>query len=114
MNGNLNELVIVDYIALVVLVNRIIAGFFTPIMDAAKLDKKWLMYIAWVLAGLIIFSTDLNLFAAIIPDPMVGQILSAVAVGGGANILYDRGDNQPTNGQLNNSPVGSNPDAKDR
>jgi hypothetical protein len=77
------------YIGLVLLINRIVAGFFTPILEFMKLERSLLMYISWIMAGLVIFATGLNLFAEIILDPIVGQVLTAVAIGGGSNILHD-------------------------
>jgi len=114
MNYAITDIDIEIYIGLVLLVNRIVAGFFTPIFDELRLSKKWLMYVAWILAAYIIFVTKLNLFAAIIPDPVVGRLLSAVAIGGGSSILHDASDNQPTNEYSGSNRVGSNPDASDR
>lgn len=85
------------YLGLVVLVNRIVAGLFTPAIEALKIDKVWLMYMSWVAAAFIIFSTGLNLFAAIIDAPLIGQLLTAVSVGGGANILHDVSHVAPDN-----------------
>ena len=78
------------------LINRIVAGFFTPIFDKFKIGKTSLMYLAWIAAAYITFSTGLNLFESIITVPIVGQVLTAIAVGGGANILYDVTNNEPT------------------
>ena len=80
------------YLGLIVLVNRIVAGFFTPIVEKLKIDRSLLMYMAWGLGAYIIFKTELNLFAAIIPDPLVGKIFTSIVVGGGANIVYDKTD----------------------
>jgi len=74
---------------LVILVNRLVEGFITPIFDKFGWDKFWLLYIAWVLAGIIVFLTGLNLFADLIPNPLIGQIFTAVIAGGGANITHN-------------------------
>ena len=92
MNYFTEAVPITMFLTLVVLVNRIVAGFFTPIVEKLKIDKDLLMYMAWGLGAYIIFMTELNLFAAIIPDPLVGKILTSIAVGGGANILHDATD----------------------
>jgi len=102
------------YLILVVLINRIIAGLFAPILGKLKLDKIWLMYVSWVFAGYIIFTTGLNLFADMIPDLIVGQILTAIAVGGGANILHDATDQEINVRSANGEYITSTPDAQDR
>ena len=89
MEFNFDNSIITLYLSLVVLINRIVKGFFTPLFDKLNIDHLWLMYQAWILASMIIFLTGLNLFVEIIPNPIVGQVLTAVAVGGGANILHD-------------------------
>lgn len=76
-------------VGLVALVNRFVAGFITPLFEKYELDRFWLMYIAWVFAGVVVWLTGLNLFSEIIPDPLIGQIITAVIGGGGANILHD-------------------------
>ena len=71
-------------------VNRFIEGFIKPLFERFNLDKFWLMYIAWIFAGALVFLTDSNLFAAVMPDhPLVGQIITALFAGGGANIISD-------------------------
>ncbi len=74
---------------LVVVVNRLVAGLVTPIFEKFSLDKFWLMYIAWVFGGALVFLSGVNLFDAYLPDPLAGQLLTALVAGGGANLLYD-------------------------
>ena len=77
------------YLALVVLVERVVEAGFTPIIDALKFPKVILMYIAWALAAAVIFSTGLNLFEQVIVYPFVGELFTAIVVGGGSNLLHD-------------------------
>ncbi len=90
----INEGLIVTIGSLVVLVNRFVEGFITPLFDKFNLDKFWLMYIAWILAGAFIFLTGLNVFEELIPNFVVGQILTAIVGGGGANILHNLTDKE--------------------
>jgi len=39
-----------------------------------------------------VWFTGLNLFAPFIPNALIGQILTAVVAGGGANMLHDLTD----------------------
>jgi hypothetical protein len=80
--------------SLVVLVNRFTEAFVTPIFDKFSLDKFWVMYIAWVIAGILVFLTGINVFAELIPNQIVGQILTALLGGGGANILHNLTDKE--------------------
>ncbi len=76
--------------ALAVVVNRFVEGFIKPLFEKFSLDKFWLMYIAWILAGILVFLTDANVFAQAMPKyPLIGQIMTAIFAGGGANILAD-------------------------
>ena len=78
---------------LIVVVNRFVAGFLTPLFDKFHADKFWLTYISWVLGGVVVFLTGINVFAEAMPNyPLVGMILTAVVTGGGANILHDLTD----------------------
>lgn len=71
-------------------VNRFVEGFIKPIFDKYNLDKFWLMYISWIFAGALVFLTNANLFADSMPNyQLVGQILTAMFAGGGANIISD-------------------------
>lgn len=79
-----------------VLSNRLIAVLITPIFDRYGWDKFPLMYIAWVVAGVLVFASGINLFANFIPNAIIGQLLTAVVAGGGGNILHDISDQQST------------------
>ena len=76
-------------IGFMVLANRLVEALITPLFKKYTVDSFWLMYIAWVLAGVLVFLADVNLFAPFIEAPLVGKILTAVVAGGGANLLHD-------------------------
>lgn len=76
-------------IGLMVLANRLVEALITPIFDKYKLDKFWLMYIAWVVSGLFVAFTGFNLFVDVIPNVLIGQILTSIIAGGGANLMHD-------------------------
>lgn len=79
-------------IGMMVLANRLVAALITPLFEKYNLDKFWLMYPSWILSGVFVWFTGLNLFAPFIPNALIGQILTAVVAGGGANMLHDLTD----------------------
>ncbi len=79
-------------IGMMVLANRLVAMLVTPIFDKYSLDKFWLAYPAWILAGVFVWFTGVNLFATFIPNALIGQILTAIVAGGGSNLLHDLTD----------------------
>jgi hypothetical protein len=70
-------------------VNRIVAYFATPIFEARKWDKRWLMYVSALVGLLLSWAANLNLLPGLFPNPLVGMIVTAVIVGGGANLIHD-------------------------
>ena len=87
----LSEVVAV-VIGFMVIANRLVAALITPIFDKYELEKFWLMYVAWIFAGVFVWLTGVNLFESVIPDPLIGQILTAIVAGGGSNMLHDLTD----------------------
>lgn len=79
-------------VGLMVLANRLVEAVFTPIFDRHGLDKVWLMYIAWIVSGIFVWFSEVNLFTGIISSDVVGQIVTAIVAGGGANLLHDLTD----------------------
>ncbi len=90
MSFDQNVLAIVT--GLMILANRLVEAIFTPIFDRYELDKVWLMYIAWIVSGIFVWFSGVNLFTGIIPSDVVGKIVTAVVAGGGANLLHDLTD----------------------
>jgi len=81
-------------VGFMVLANRLVAALITPLFEKYQWEKFWLMYVSWVLSGVLVWLAGVNLFEAFIPSPLVGQILTAVVAGGGANLLHDLTDKQ--------------------
>jgi len=79
-------------IGMMVLANRLVEMLVTPLFDKYNWDKFWLMYPAWILSGVLVWVTGLNLFCAYIPNELIGKILTAIVAGGGANLLHDLTD----------------------
>jgi len=74
------------------LANAIVEAIVRPIWEKYELDNFWIMYIAWAIAGVLVFLGSINLFASIFPNDMVGLILTAVIAGRASNILHDLTD----------------------
>ena len=69
--------------------NRIVEHIIKPIFEKLNWDKFWLAYVSLVVGGGLVWLSGVNLFAAYLPDPLVGRILTAVVAGGGATLLHD-------------------------
>jgi hypothetical protein len=76
-------------IGFMVLANRLVEMLITPLFDKYGWDKFWLMYPSWILSGVFVWLSGVNLFTAYIPDVLIGKILTAVVAGGGSNLLHD-------------------------
>lgn len=74
-----------------VVANRIVDALVEPIRKRyPDIDLWWLIYVTWVFGGALSWLAGANLFADLLPDtPMVGMVLSAILVGGGANLIHD-------------------------
>jgi hypothetical protein len=81
-------------VGFMVLSNRLIEALVTPLFDKYEIDKFWLLYVAWVLSGVLVFLANVNLFAGIIPNEIVGKVLTAIVAGGGSNLLHDLVDRE--------------------
>lgn len=82
---------IVGFLATVA--EAIVEGFIAPIFDRYKKlepHKFWLFYVAWLVSGVLVFLSGVNLFEQFIPDyGVVGQVLTSVIAGRGSNFLHD-------------------------
>jgi len=76
-------------IGFMVLANRLVEMLVTPVFEKYSWDKFWLMYPSWILSGVFVWLSGVNLFTAYIPDVLIGKILTAVVAGGGSNLLHD-------------------------
>jgi len=75
--------------------NRVVEFFVTPLFEKYDWDKSWLLYVGAIPGVVLSTAAQLNLFATLgVEMPhLVGVIATAVAVGGGANLLHDVFDN---------------------
>ena len=74
---------------LAVVAERIVTGLVTPVFEKFQLDRFYLLYVAWVIGGVLVYLSGANLFVAYLPDPVAGQVLTAITAGGGANLIHD-------------------------
>lgn len=72
-----------------VVANRLVEALIVPIFDKLKIDKFWLLYVAWVVAGAIVALSGVNIFGSYIPDQTAGQFLTIIVAGGGSNLIAD-------------------------
>ena len=79
-------------VGFMVLANRLVAALVTPLFEHYGWDRFALMYIAWIVAGVFVWLSGVNLFSNYIPSEIVGKILTSVVAGGGSNILFDLSD----------------------
>lgn len=77
--------------------NRLVEAVVAPVKQKyPSLDLWYLIYVAWVVGGLLAWLSGVNLFAEYLPGELVGRILTAIVVGGGANLIADMFPTQPT------------------
>jgi len=69
--------------------NRLVEALIVPLYEHFKWDKFTLLYVAWVVGGLVVFASGVNLFTTYLPDSTLGQVFTAVVAGGGANLIAD-------------------------
>lgn len=93
MNQVLSALTVALFLATVA--NRLTEALVVPVFDRLKLDHFWLLYISWIVAAIVVAFSGVNLFADYVPNPLVGQILTAIVSGGGANFIADLFSNKP-------------------
>jgi hypothetical protein len=70
--------------------NRLVEALVVPLYERFKWDRFSILYISWVVAGLLVWISGVNLFATYLPNNLLaGQILTAIVAGGGANFIAD-------------------------
>lgn len=94
MDDSLTPLTIALFLAMVA--NRLVEALIVPLYERFKWDRWSLLYVAWLVAGLLVLLSGVNLFAAYLSSPIAGQILTAVVAGGGANFIADLFNNRGT------------------
>lgn len=94
-------------LGITVLANRLVAALVAPVFEKYCWDKFPLLYIAWAIAGVLVFASGTNLFGGYFATPLIGKILTAIVAGGGSNILYDLTDKPLLNiGIVEDKPQG--------
>ncbi len=91
-NLPLAALTVALFLALVA--NRLTEALIVPVFEKFKWDKFWLLYISWIVAGVLVALSGVNLFGDYIANPLVGQVLTAIVAGGGANFIADLFNNR--------------------
>ena len=77
---------------LLAVVNRAIVDYLTaPVRQRYPDADLWfLVYVSFVIGGVIGWVSGVNLFSEIPTMPLVlGRVLTAASIGGGANLLHD-------------------------
>jgi hypothetical protein len=93
----LSAQVIVQGAFLMIASNRVVEGLIKPLFARFKWDTFWLLYISWVVGGILVALGEINLFVTVLPahiwgvlsGHVVGIVLSAIVAGGGANLIND-------------------------
>lgn len=57
-------------------------------------DLWWLMYVALITGAAISWVSGVNLFVDMVDNDLLGQVLSAILVGGGSSLIHDIFDNK--------------------
>lgn len=87
MSVNAGLLAMAGFLATVT--NRLVEGLIKPVFVKYHLDTFWLMYVAWAVGAGLVFAANINLFPGVFTHPVIGQVLTALVAGGGANLLND-------------------------
>jgi hypothetical protein len=69
---------------------KVIEYVVTPLFDRFKLDKGLLLYVALLTGFGLGMTVDTTLFMpSLFIYPIVGRIVTAILIGGGANLIHD-------------------------
>ena len=52
-------------------------------------DLWWLIYVSLATGAAVGWFAEVNLFSAIVPNVVLGRVLSSILIGGGASLLHD-------------------------
>ena len=70
--------------------NRVLEAVVNPLKQKyPELDMWWLIYVAWVVGGFVGWLSGVNLLVDYIPSELAGRIMTAIVIGGGANLIND-------------------------
>jgi hypothetical protein len=85
---NAQAVAVVVFLALVN--NRLIEYFLVPLFEHYRADKKWLLYVAAVTGFALGMLATADPFApGMFIHPMVSKVVTALLIGGGANLIHD-------------------------
>lgn len=69
---------------------EIVDAVFAPIRKRfPDLDLWWVVYVALATGAAIAWFAEVNFFGEFVPNEILGRVLSAVVVGGGASLIHD-------------------------
>jgi hypothetical protein len=88
-------------IVLSIIIEKLIAAIIQPIFVKFKWDTWYLLYVSFVVGGLLGWATGLNAFPTLFTVAWVGRLITSLACGAGPTFLYDLIDN----GQAARLPV---------
>jgi uncharacterized BrkB/YihY/UPF0761 family membrane protein len=84
----MDSLVIASFLSLVA--NRIVEAVVQPLkLKFPKLDLWWLIYVTWLIGGVLGYAAGVNLFSEYLPNVLIGRVLTAIVIGGGSNLIAD-------------------------
>ena len=68
----------------------IIDAVFAPIRQRfPDLDLWWVVYVSLATGAVIARFAEVNFFGDFVPNEILGRVLSAIVVGGGASLIHD-------------------------
>lgn len=104
----MDTLITAFFLALVT--NQVVDGLAEPLRQKwPDLDLWFLVYVTWVLGGVLAYLANINLFAELVPslDPLAGRLLTAVVTGGGSRLLHSIFDRPATTVTASTSDSGT-------
>jgi len=78
------------------LVMQFVEEIIKPFWDKFELDSFYLKYVAMAVGAVVGWFTGLNAFPVFATAPVVGQVLTSLAIGLGPSFIYNLVDKQPS------------------
>jgi len=80
----------VEALFLAVVNSKIIDYIAEPIRKKfPKADLWWLIYVSLATGAVVGWFAQINLFAEIVPNVLLGRVLTSILIGGGGSLLHD-------------------------